>query len=190
LDRLSFVWTLGALDSADFESIVASIPGASRHVGRQGTIPEKAAELMRWAESPTGPGLDALQEALDRISGGPSGVPVRFPFQTELELGRKATKAFQEEIEGMIQRDDIDRALRRMLAVAMDISRDDFRMDITIAINNIKEIRNNKHDKRYYAQKNNCLRRIMKIAQGIAELLDSASAGGVGSRAFPAAGGE
>jgi len=64
-DRLSFVWTLRALDSADFESIVASIPGASRHVGRQGTIPEKAAELVRWAESPTGPGLDALQEALD-----------------------------------------------------------------------------------------------------------------------------
>jgi len=67
VDRLSVVMTLGALDSADFESIVASIPGAFPHVSRHVTIPEKAAELVRWAESPTGPGLDAMQKALDHL---------------------------------------------------------------------------------------------------------------------------
>ena len=68
MNRLSIVMTLGALDSADFELIVVSISSdASRHVSRQGTVPEKAAELVRWAESPTGPGLDALQEALEHF---------------------------------------------------------------------------------------------------------------------------
>jgi hypothetical protein len=63
-DRLSFLRTLGGLGPPDFELFVAAIPDASRHVSRQGTIPEKAAELVRFAEGPTGPGFDALLESL------------------------------------------------------------------------------------------------------------------------------
>ena len=64
MDRLTVVMTLEELAPADFEAIVAAIPGASRNVSRHGTIPEKAAELVRWAESPTGPGLDAIRRRL------------------------------------------------------------------------------------------------------------------------------
>ncbi len=67
MDRLSVVMTLGALAPPDFESIVASISGASRHVSPYVSIPEKAAELVWWAESPTGPGLDAIQKILDHL---------------------------------------------------------------------------------------------------------------------------
>ncbi len=62
--------TLRALDPTGFESIVASIPDASRQVGWEGTIPEKAAKLVRWAESPTGPGLDVIRKPLERLSIG------------------------------------------------------------------------------------------------------------------------
>ena len=44
--------------------LVAMIEGAASHVSRHGTVPEQAAELIRWAESSTGPGLAAIQEAL------------------------------------------------------------------------------------------------------------------------------
>jgi len=63
MDRLTFVKTLTALSPSVFEPLVASIPDADRHVSRQGTIPEKVAELIRWAESSTGPGIDAVKEA-------------------------------------------------------------------------------------------------------------------------------
>ena len=36
---------------------------AAAHVSRHGTVAEQVAELIRWAESPTGPGLAAIEEA-------------------------------------------------------------------------------------------------------------------------------
>ncbi len=63
MDRLTFVRTLAGLTPAHFEPFVATIPGAAPHVSRQGTIPEKVAELIRWAESSAGPGIDAVQDA-------------------------------------------------------------------------------------------------------------------------------
>jgi CHAT domain len=63
MDRITFVNTLAGLDPADFELLVATIPDAARHVSRHGTIPEKVAELIRWAEGSTGPGIEAVQEA-------------------------------------------------------------------------------------------------------------------------------
>jgi TIR domain len=44
---------------------VALVEGAARHVSRHGTVPEQAAELTRWAESPTGPGLEKIQKLLE-----------------------------------------------------------------------------------------------------------------------------
>jgi len=45
--------------------LVTLIEGAASHVGRHGTVREQAADLIRWAESSTGPGLDAIQKTLE-----------------------------------------------------------------------------------------------------------------------------
>lgn len=64
MDRPTLVQTLNDLTPADFATLIVMIPGAARQVSRQGTVPEQAAELIRWAESSTGPGLAAIEEAL------------------------------------------------------------------------------------------------------------------------------
>jgi len=64
MDRPTLVRTLTDLTPADFATLIAMIPGAARQVSRQGTVPEQAAELIRWAESSTGPRLAAIEEAL------------------------------------------------------------------------------------------------------------------------------
>ncbi len=61
--RVALVRDLGRLAPSDWEMLVASIEGAATHISRHGTIPEKAAELIRWAEGPTGRGLAAIEEA-------------------------------------------------------------------------------------------------------------------------------
>jgi hypothetical protein len=66
-DRSTFVKTLGMLSPPTFELLVASIEGAAVHVGRHGTVPEHAAELVRWAESSTGPGLTVIKDALENF---------------------------------------------------------------------------------------------------------------------------
>jgi tetratricopeptide (TPR) repeat protein len=63
MDRTTFVKTLRALSPSDFDSFVASLENAATHISRHGTVPEKTAELIRWAESSTGPGLAAIQDA-------------------------------------------------------------------------------------------------------------------------------
>jgi len=62
MDRLTLVRTLTDLTPADFASLIAMIPGAVRQLSRV-SVPEQAAELIRFAESPTGPGLAAIEEA-------------------------------------------------------------------------------------------------------------------------------
>jgi len=64
MDRLTLVRTLAAFDPSDFATLIAMIPGARNHVSRQGTVREQAGELIGWAESSTGPGLAAIEEAL------------------------------------------------------------------------------------------------------------------------------
>jgi hypothetical protein len=67
LGRLALVKDLSHLGDADWATVVAAIPGAARQISRHGTIPEKVAELIRWAESPTGPGLGAVAGAFEAI---------------------------------------------------------------------------------------------------------------------------
>ena len=64
MDRPTLVRTLNDLTPADFATLIVMIPGAARQVSRQGTVPEQASELIRWAESSKGPGLGAVEEAL------------------------------------------------------------------------------------------------------------------------------
>ena len=62
MDRLTLVRTLTDLTPADFARLIAMIPGAARQLSRV-SVPEQAGELIRFAESPTGPGLAAIEEA-------------------------------------------------------------------------------------------------------------------------------
>jgi hypothetical protein len=78
LDRATLVRTLSGLSPSDMALLVALVEGAAAHVSRHGTIPEQAAELIRWAESSTGPGLRAVDEAREHVSkpfDGPSPSP-------------------------------------------------------------------------------------------------------------------
>ena len=69
--RLALVRELSGLAPADLATLVAAIPGAATHVSRHGTVPEQAAELIRWAESSTGPGLGAIEEAVKELRPRP-----------------------------------------------------------------------------------------------------------------------
>ncbi len=64
IDRTTVVRTISGFAPSDMAEVVNSIEGAARHISRQGTVPEQAAELIRWAESSTGPGLEAVQKWL------------------------------------------------------------------------------------------------------------------------------
>jgi hypothetical protein len=64
IDRATLVRTISGLSPSDMSLLVTLVNGAASHVSRHGTVREQAAELIRWVESSTGPGLAALQEAL------------------------------------------------------------------------------------------------------------------------------
>ena len=63
-DRTSLILSMSRLAPSDFATLKALIAEAESHVSRHGTIAEQVAELVRWAESPTGPGLQAIREAV------------------------------------------------------------------------------------------------------------------------------
>jgi len=67
MDRLTLVRTLADLTPADFATLIAMIPGAARQLSR-GSVPEQGGELIRWAESSTGPGLAAVEEAFKALA--------------------------------------------------------------------------------------------------------------------------
>ena len=70
-ERVAFVQDLSTLAPSDWEVLVAAIKGAATYISRQGTVPEKVAELIHWAESPTGPGLAAIEEAFKTLLNRP-----------------------------------------------------------------------------------------------------------------------
>jgi hypothetical protein len=65
--RHALVRDLSRLAPPDWEFLVTVLEGAAARVSRHGTVPEQAAELIRWAESPTGPGLAAVEEAFKTL---------------------------------------------------------------------------------------------------------------------------
>jgi hypothetical protein len=64
MDRMTLVEILERLTPADFDSVVTRIPGAGSHISRHGTVREHVAELLLWAESSAGPGLQSIEDAL------------------------------------------------------------------------------------------------------------------------------
>jgi hypothetical protein len=69
--RLALVRELSNLAPADLAMLLTGIPGASARVSRHGTVPEHVAELVRWAESSTGPGLAAVEEVAKELRPHP-----------------------------------------------------------------------------------------------------------------------
>jgi hypothetical protein len=67
---MNLVHTISNLSPDDLALVVAFIDGAARHISRHATVPEQAAELIRWAESSGGPGLETVQKALEQLSPG------------------------------------------------------------------------------------------------------------------------
>jgi class 3 adenylate cyclase len=65
--RTALVRSLGALSPSDLSTLVTALPGAAVHVSRNATVPEQVAELLRWAEGSTGPGLAYLREVAVRV---------------------------------------------------------------------------------------------------------------------------
>lgn len=64
MNRVTLVKTLANLSTSDFDMLVAAIDGAGGQVGRHGTVREKAADLLRWADSSKGCGIPVIEEAL------------------------------------------------------------------------------------------------------------------------------
>jgi hypothetical protein len=71
IDRMTLVRTITGLSPSNLARVVALIDGAATHISRYGTVPEQAADLIRWAESPAGPGLEAVQKALEQLTPSP-----------------------------------------------------------------------------------------------------------------------
>jgi hypothetical protein len=65
--RLELVIELSRLAPPDWNILVTAIEGAANRISHRGTIPEQVAELIRYLESPIGPGLAAIEEALRAI---------------------------------------------------------------------------------------------------------------------------
>jgi WD40 repeat protein len=84
LPRRDLFTILRRFTPADFDTLLAAFPGADAQVSRYITVPEQAAQLLRWAESPTGPGLPAVErEVLQMVGPGvPTGrsAPFVVPF--------------------------------------------------------------------------------------------------------------
>ena len=58
---------LARLGPSDLAKLIIAIPGASGQVSRIATVPEKVSELLQWAESSTGPGLEKVQQTAQQV---------------------------------------------------------------------------------------------------------------------------
>jgi hypothetical protein len=85
VDRLALAQALMRLSPSSWEALVAAISGAASQISRQGTIPERAAELIRWAESIAGPGLMAVEAAIQMLQNPSSST---WPPSGTLAAGR------------------------------------------------------------------------------------------------------
>jgi hypothetical protein len=65
--RAHLVQTLSGLAPGDMAKLVTLLEGAWPHVSSHDPVVEQAAGLVRWAEGPSGPGLDAVAESVAKL---------------------------------------------------------------------------------------------------------------------------
>jgi hypothetical protein len=65
--RSGLLATLSRLDPFDFALLVAGIDDAALHVTRDAPVPKKAAELVEWAVSQGGPGLEVVRRTAQEV---------------------------------------------------------------------------------------------------------------------------
>ena len=65
--RASLVLTVSNLSPGDMALLTTMVEGAASRISRLGTVAEQAAELIRWAESSSVPGLDIIEEVLENF---------------------------------------------------------------------------------------------------------------------------
>jgi hypothetical protein len=63
-DRATLIITISGLSPSDMAILVSLVEGAASRITHHATVPQQAAQLVRWAESSLGPGLTAIREAL------------------------------------------------------------------------------------------------------------------------------
>jgi hypothetical protein len=68
LERVALVRDLSGLAPVDWATLVAAIEGAGPQVSSRVPVAEQVAELVRWAEGTTGPGLVTVGEAAKELS--------------------------------------------------------------------------------------------------------------------------
>jgi len=67
VDRILLLNALKRLGPSDLSTLITAIPGALGQVSRNATGPEKVAELVGWAESSTGPGLQEVHRIAQQV---------------------------------------------------------------------------------------------------------------------------
>jgi tetratricopeptide (TPR) repeat protein len=86
MDRTALIDALARLSPSDFAIVLTLLPGGAEQVSSKGTIREQAAQLVLWAESTFGPGLQKVEEALAEIRPPDASAqrtrPCNLPFTT------------------------------------------------------------------------------------------------------------
>lgn len=67
IDRLGFFQTLRSLHSEDLGQIIISIPNASQKVSNNETNARRLEQLISWAESGSGPGIEKIYEVAKKL---------------------------------------------------------------------------------------------------------------------------
>jgi class 3 adenylate cyclase len=67
VDRTELLIALYDLSPTDLAKLVTTLPGASAQVTKNAPVPDQVAELIRWAESSSGPGLVHLYDVATRV---------------------------------------------------------------------------------------------------------------------------
>jgi len=64
MDRDQVLDVLHKLSTSQFARLISKLPGAAQNLGTNKPVAEQVAELVEWAESPFGPGLERVRKIL------------------------------------------------------------------------------------------------------------------------------
>jgi len=67
MDRAKFVNWLYGLRNDDLESLILNLVGASNRITESASVRRRVNELIGWADSSTGPGLDKVFQKAQEV---------------------------------------------------------------------------------------------------------------------------